>query len=164
MKHLRFVFALVIYIFAVTGCAGVARMSDFPRTAESVNFDELSKENYDSKDAVWNQRTEYEYFVDVEKTDENELFKSITSALISSGYTVSYSDIQHQVVIGERGLRLNEWKSITGVYYRATPGLSQVFFRNAITQDITGGWRGNRAREVAKSFCTILMKCKRAPD
>jgi hypothetical protein len=164
MKHSRFVLAMLICLFAVTGCMGVARMSDFPRNAATFNFDELSKKNYDSKDAIWNERTEYEYFVNVEKTDENELFKLITFALMNSGYTISYSDIQHKVAIGERGLRLNEWQSITGIYYRATPDLFQVYFKNAITQDITGGLRENRAKEVAKLFCAIIMKCKRVPE
>lgn len=164
MKSSRLIFVMLICLLAITGCAGVARMSDFPKTADTFNFNELSKKNYDSKDTFWNEHTEYEYLADVEKTDENELFKSIIAALTSSGYTVSYSDIQHQVVIGERGLRPNEWKSITAVYYKGTSELFQVFFKNAITQDVTGGWRENRAKEVAKSLCIILMKCKKAPE
>jgi hypothetical protein len=159
----RFIFIVITCICCLTGCAGVARMSDFPRTAETLDFDKLAQANYESRDAIWNEQTEYEYFVEVDRTDEDELYKSITDALVGSGYAIVYSDRQRKTIIGERGLRLNEWKSITGAYYRGQEPTFQVFFKNAITQDITGGWRENRARKVATLFCANLNKCKGIP-
>jgi hypothetical protein len=164
MTHPRMLFVILICLGILTGCSGVARMSDFPRTSEILDFDKLAQANYDSKNAIWNEQTKYEYFVEVERADEDELFTSIIYALTGSGYSISYANKQDRVVIGERGLRLNEWKSITGVYFKGREELFQVFFKNAITQDITGGWRENRAKEVATVFCTSLTKCKRTPE
>jgi len=164
VEHSRLLFLMLICLCIFTGCAGIARISEFPQTSETIDFDKLAQANYESKDAFWNLQTEYEYFVEVEKTEEDELYKAITDALVNSGYVVSYSNKQNRVIIGERGFRLNEWKSITGVYYRGRDGLFQVFFRNAITQDITGGWRQNRARKVAALLCKSLSKCKAVPE
>ena len=164
MGHSRLLFLMVTCLCIFTGCAGVARISDFPRTSETLDFDKLAKANYESKDAIWNQQTEYEYFIEVEKTEEDELYKAITDALVNSGYKVSYSNKQNRVVIGKRGLRLNEWKSIIGVYYRGREGFFQIFIKNAITQDITGGWRENRAKKVAVLLCSRLPKCKAMPE
>lgn len=52
--------------------------------------------------------------------------------------------------------------SITAIYYKATGESFQMFFKNAITQDITGGWRSNRAKKVATAFCG-LVRCEPRP-
>jgi hypothetical protein len=138
-------------------------MSDFPQTAETLDFDTLAKATYESRDAIWNQQTEYEYFLELVKVEEDELCNSIIDSLVQSGYELSYSDKKKGAIIGERGLRLNEWNSITGVYYKRGEGFYQVFIKNAVTQDITGGWRENRAKKVAIVLCTVLPKCRTTP-
>jgi hypothetical protein len=163
VRHSRSILLMITCLCLLSGCAGVARTSDFSRTAETLDFDKLAQADYESKDAFWNQQTEYEYFVEVEKIEEDELYKAMTNALIKSGYEISYSNKQKKVLIGERGLRLNEWSSITGLYYRPHDDIFQVFIKNAITQDITGGWRENRAKKVAIVLCESLSKCKTVP-
>ena len=163
MKHSRLIVLMITCLCLLSGCAGVARTSDFPQTAEALDFDKLAQADYESKDAFWNQQTEYEYFVEVEKTEEDELYKAMTDALIESGYEIAYSNKQNRSIIGERGLRFNEWSSITGLYYRRHDDIFQIFIKNAITQDITGGWRENRAKKVAIVLCESLSKCKTTP-
>lgn len=141
-------------------CAGVARMSEFPKSNEMLNFEEISMQNYDYDGKAWNQKTQYEYYIEVQSTDENVLFEAISKALTLNGYIVKYSDKSKKTIIGKRGLRMNEWSSITGIYYKAEGDKFQVFFKNAITQDITGGWKENRAKEVAETLCSDLMQCK----
>jgi len=163
MTELRFSALIVVCICLLSSCAGVAKISDFPKTAEPFDFDKLAQVAYDPQDGIWNKRAEYEYFIEVTKVEEDELYNSIIGSLLKSGYEISYSDKQNKAIIGERGLRLNEWNSITGVYYKQRDGEYQVFIKNAITQDITGGWRENRAKEVAIALCTKLSKCKSIP-
>jgi len=163
LKHSRLILLLIICLCLLSGCAGVASMSGFSRTAETLDFDKLSQANYESKEGIWNIQTEYEYFVEVEKMEEDALFKAMMEALIESGYELSYVNKPNRTIIGERGLRLNEWNSITGLYYRRLDDVFQIFFKNAITQDITGGWRENRAKKVAKVLCISLSKCKTIP-
>jgi len=163
LKHSRVILLLLISLSLLSGCAGVASMSDFSRTAETLDFDKLSKMNYESKEGIWNIQTEYEYFVEVEKIEEDALYKAMMEALIESGYELSYVNKPNRTIIGKRGLRLNEWSSITGLYYRRLDDVFQIFFKNAVTQDITGGWRENRAKNVAIVLCASLSKCKTPP-
>ncbi len=160
MRYSRLGFLIITCLFLCASCAGIAKISDFSRTAETFDFDKLAQQNYESKDAIWNQQTEYEYFIEIERIPEDELFKQIIDALVKSGYDISYENKQNRTIIGERGLRFNEWNSITGVYYKHHEDFYQVFIKNAITQDITGGWRENRAKKVAMVLCASLSKCK----
>ncbi len=45
-------------------------------------------------------------------------------------------------------MRANEWNSITGVYYHIENAKIQVYLTTKITQDVTGGWRENRAKKI----------------
>lgn len=126
-----------------------------------LDFEDIAKHNYEYDGAAWNQKTAYEYYLEVEAIGEDELFAALLEALIRNGYEVRYSDKKVRTVIGERGLRMNEWKSITGIYYNIKNDAFQVFIKNAITQDVTGGWRENRAKKVATVLCSELIQCRK---
>ena len=160
MARLRLLLIVTICFCICSGCASVARISDFQKTSEALDFNKLAQANYESQSGLWNLQTEYEYFVEVLNTEEDELFKAINEALINSGYEITFSNKKDRTIIGERGLRLNEWYSITGIYYRNHTGLFQVFFKNAITQDITGGWRENRARKLRRFSAQVFQNVK----
>jgi len=151
----QWLFLLVL----ITGCVSTARVSDFSKTADGLDFERLSERDYDRKDAIWNQKTGYEYFIKLERLTEDELVGGITRALKKLGYDIRYSDKQGRTIIGERGLRANEWSSVVGVYYRQTGESYYVYIRNVITQDVTGGWRDNRAQKVAQAICADLKTC-----
>ena len=143
----------------MTGCVSVARVSDFSKTADGLNFEELAQRSYDRKDGIWNERTGFEYFLEVEKVHEDDLISGVTRALAHLGYAIQYSDKEHRTIIGERGLQANEWSSVAGVYYRPTTERFQIYIRNKITQDFTGGWRDNRAQKIAQAICGQLGAC-----
>ena len=143
----------------MTGCVSVARVSDFSKTAGGLNFEELAERNYDRKDAIWNEKTGFEYFLEVEKVHEDDLIGGVTRALEHLGYAILYSDKEHRTIIGQRGLQANEWSSVAGVYYRPTGEHFQIYIRNKITQDFTGGWRDNRAQKIAQAICRQLGTC-----
>ena len=151
----------IIISTVLVSCAGVARISDFPKSYQAIDFEDIAKQNYEYDGSTWNQKTEYEYYLEVQSTDEGTLFSALSEALKRNGYKISSSDIKARTIIGERGLRMNEWNSITGIYYTINKDVFQVFIKNAITQDITGGWRENRAKKIANVLCTELIQCKK---
>ena len=81
MKTIRTFLQWPLLAALITGCVSVARVSDFSRTADGLDFGELARRDYDSKDAIWNQKTGYEYFIEAGKIDDDELVKGITSAV-----------------------------------------------------------------------------------
>ena len=138
------------------GCAGVAKITDFPRSANAIDFAVVQAKDYSIPDAVWNLKTEFDHFVEVRNSTEQRLFEAAAEALRKEGYTVSFSDLAARTVIAERGLGLAEWSSISAVYYKGADGMFKVYVKNAITQDITGSWRVNRAQEVAVALCKLV--------
>lgn len=79
---------------------------------------------------------------------EDELIEIIIQGLFTKGYRIEIKDKKNKKIIGKRGMRANEWNSITGVYYNFTTTKIQVYLNTKITQDITGGWRENRAKKI----------------
>ncbi len=134
-------------------------MSDFPKSYQTLDFEDIASHDYEYDGSVWNQKTEYEYYVEASNVTEDELFIALSEALKRNGYGIIFSDKKNRAVIGERGLRMNEWRSITGIHYNIKGTEFQIFIKNAITQDITGGWRENRAKKVASVLCTDLIQC-----
>jgi hypothetical protein len=152
---------ILVFLFSLLGCISTARVSDFSKSSNVYDFDALSNINYESEGKFWNLQTKYEYFIEIDNVTEEVLFSTIQEALTRLGYKISYKDRQQQTIIGERGLQLNEWNSINGVYYNYRNGTFRVYIKNAITQDIIGGWRENRARRVAQVLCSELITCKK---
>ena len=96
-------------------------------------------------------KTSNEYYFEKENNlEEATLIEIIKNGLRSYNYSIAVSNIENKCVIGKRGMKANEWSSITGVYYRIQPNKIQVYLNTKITQDITGGWRENRAMKVGQ--------------
>lgn len=70
-------------------------------------------------------------------------------------------DKEQNKIIGKRGLRANEWNSITAVYYKSDRNRLQLYVNTKITQDITGGWHENRAKKVGELIHIKLIKLKK---
>ena len=89
------------------------------------------------------------YYIEQNKSVyEKLLITLIEKALTKTGYTIKTSSIENKCVIGKRGLEMNEWGSVTGVYYIATTDKVQIYIKTKITQDITGGFKNNIAKKV----------------
>src|SRR2546423_13945561 len=65
----------------LSGCVSQARLSDFQKTSQGIDFDAMSKRDYDSKSAVWTEKSGYEYYIEVQKVSESDLVHGITAAL-----------------------------------------------------------------------------------
>ena len=135
----------------LTGCVSTARLSDFSQTSKSIDFDQLSKEFKLTKTPIWTLQSSNEYYFERETNiEESKLIDTLKNSLRSYRYSILVSNIENKCVIGKRGIDANEWNSITAIYYRKLPNKIQVYLNSKITQDITGGWKENRAMKIGR--------------
>ena len=151
LQNMRQIFLVIISILLLQGCLSVARISDFPTTSSNIDFDKYSKEKTENKEPFWTLETSNEYYIETQKLlNENDLIDLISQALKNNGYKIFVTDKNNDYLIGKRGLGANEWNTRTGVYYRidTANNKTQIYINSRITQDITGGWKDNRAKKV----------------
>ena len=140
-------------------CASVADLKDFPASSAEIDFDDVSARINGIDDASGNSEDSADYLAVVESESAERLTALITEALQDNGYTLVKSDRSNGVVFAERGMRVNEYESIAGVYFETASGAFAVYARVDITQGLTGGWKENRARQVLDRLCE-LAPCK----
>ena len=139
------------FLILLSACAGTAKLSDFSQTASSVDFEKLSKEFKLAETPFWTTSASNEYYFEKDIVPDEETFIAIIkSSLEAHRYSISVSNPGEKCIIGKRGMQANEWSSITAVYYKTDKKRLQVYIKTRITQDITGGWKENRAMKVGK--------------
>ena len=132
-----------------SSCIGTARLTDLPKSAADVDFTKYSDEMNKNKTPFWTFETANEYYIEKSQTvNDTVLFSIIEKALVEKGYKIKSSDRENKAVIAKRGLRFNEWSSVTGVYYNISADKTQIYISTHITQDATGGVRNNIAKKV----------------
>ena len=151
-----FSFAALILL---SGCVSQARLSDFQKTSQGIDFDAMSQRDYDGKSAVWTEKSGYEYYIEVQKINETDLLHGITAALNDLHFVIKSSNPDGSAIVARRGIHANEWASVVGIYYRLKGDRYQIYIRNRITQDVTGGWRENRGKKIADAICAKLNGC-----
>jgi hypothetical protein len=149
----------LLAIAALGGCVNIAKTQDLPASANDVRFDEMARKAA-RPDGGWNLQTDYEHYFEVDGTTADALHAGLEAALERTSYKVVRSDKSTRTVIAERSISLAEWSSVAGAYYRPSGTGFQVYIKNAITQDITGSWRQNRAKVIGDTLCTEVMACK----
>lgn len=142
-------------MFCIVGCASVAKIERFPQSSTKIEFDRLEKEKMVDDEGIWNLRTDYECFLIVNNSI-SDVEKQAERALLQAGYSIRIKNASEMMIVGKRGLRANEWNSITGIYYKPKNDTTLIYVKNEITQDITGGWKDNRAKEIGKLLCNKL--------
>lgn len=151
-SKIELLYSLTVVIL-LQGCLSVARISDFPKASSAIDFNRYSTEYKEKKDALWTATTSNEYYFERNMSmTENDLTNIIQYALEEKGYTIYPINPDNDNVFGKRGMYANEWNSITGVYYKMDsnkPNL-KIYINTRITQDITGGWKENRAKKVGQ--------------
>ncbi len=151
----RFLILLVL----LTSCVSVANISNLPQGSYYIDFDKYSNEYQEENIPFWTTAGSNEYYFEKNFTVKDDLiFDIISEALLDEGYKIVVADNKNQFFTGKRGIRLNEWNSRIGVYYKINvPEFkTQVFIRVDITQDITGGWKENRAKKVGEKIEYLL--------
>lgn len=148
----------IIFLFFV-GCATTANIKNFSQSAADINFDEISKRDLNPNDPLWNLKGRSEYFISISEIDDASLFNTLIKSIENNGYTIINSNTDQKVIFGKRGMRMNEWNSLSGIYFRKFDDRYQIYIRVDITQDITGGWKENRAKKIAEEICRLSGKC-----
>ena len=92
--------------------------------------------------------------------DGAALAEHAADTLREAGYEVVRQESEAGVVLAERGLRMNEWGSVTGVYFRPQAQHWWILVDVRITQDVTGSWREDRARKLATTLCGRIGGCE----
>jgi hypothetical protein len=143
------------------GCLSSARLSDFSGNAAAIDFDRYANKTQAERTALWTGKTSNEYFLERDTAYiEADLNSIARRALTRLGYAVDEKNTVPGTnrIVGQRGMHANEWNSITGVYYKIDmeKNKTQVYIITKITQDITGGWRENRAAKVGMKIETMM--------
>ena len=156
---MKFIITILLTSILIISCVSSAKLSDFSQSSSSIDFDKLSKEFTLKKEPFWTLNTSNEYYFEKEtNVDEAKLVESIKNSLKSYNYRIAISNSESKCIIGKRGMVANEWNSITAVYYKITPNRLQVYLNTKISQDVTGGWRENRAMKVGQRIQEMNSK------
>ena len=141
---------LFCVLLFVQGCS-VAKLSSLPKSSNEIDFNKYSFELVNAKEPFWISKTSNEYYFEKPKLyAEEDIFKAIDKAFTANNYVVVKFYKTEKTIFAERGMRANEWKSIAGVYYQIDEKAekTKVYIQVKITQDISGGWKENRAKKV----------------
>ena len=124
-----------------------------------IDFMKYSQEFDEEELPLRTSKTQYDYYLEYENIlPENMLIHKTLIALGNKGYEIVKADSISNSVLGKRGLRANEWKTVIGVYYdiNREKQITQIYIFSKITQDFTGGWKDNRAKKVGIELDEIL--------
>ena len=157
----RNIFLTLIGIAILFQSCSVAKFSNMPKGASEINFSKYSSHAKNEKEPLLTGSTTNEYFIEINKVCyELEILDAIGQAYNANHYGFSKFNKADKAIFAERGARLNEWKSLAGIYYQINEQLNNTRFYILvnITQDITGGWKENRAKKLGLSLEKILNK------
>ncbi|WP_148300753.1 hypothetical protein [Shewanella marina] len=150
---------VILVVLFLVGCATTASISNLPISADQVDFNTLASRDLDPNLPIWNLKGMSEYITYTSKIEEEKLYDFLKQANQKQGFKNIYENFETRSIRGSRGMRMNEWNSVSGIYYRELDDRFQIYVRVDITQDITGGWKENRAEKIIKSLCNISKIC-----
>lgn len=153
---------LIVLTILTQGCLSTAHLSDFSKTASSIDFNKIANSKNNTTDKSWNSKTGFEYYIKTSSVDDSLVIQAIKGAIMSEGFTIKFLDKKTNTILAERGMRANEWNSVVGTYYKKVNDGFEVYVNCKITQDFTGGWREDRARKIGDIICGMLKNCSQA--
>lgn len=161
--HLVKAFLLILIATNLFSCLSLAKISDFPNSSEEIDFEHYSKLNQNSDTEKERQRTNEttnEHYLSTDRAiKKDSLIHVIIQALNAEGYKrVLKNDSANNCIVAKRGLKANEWSSLTGVYFKINEqnNNTQIYINTKITQDYTGGWKENRAEKIGNILKKLI--------
>jgi len=136
----------LLIILLLSGCASVARIGDLPKTFESINYEGVEKSEYGY----------FEHIFKLENIEDDHFYSAVKSGLTSNGFNIVNIDEDNRLLTAKRGLRLNEWGSVVGIYSRRTDDDLEIKVIVKITQDITGTFPQSYAENIANRIKNSL--------
>ncbi|MES2765877.1 MAG: hypothetical protein V4642_08420 [Bacteroidota bacterium] len=159
MKKLITVSILFAATLLIQSCISTARLKDFPQSARTFDFNKIANSRTAEKDDIRDSKTGFEYYLKTNILDDSLILHSIIDGLNDEGFSIKFIDENNGAVLAKRGMRANEWNSVAGVYYQKINDGFEIYVNCKITQDFTGGWREDRAREIGEKICEFLKNC-----
>ena len=159
---MRNIFSIFLITVFLQSCLSTAHLSDFSQTARGFDFAKIAAAKNTSPDKSWNSKTGFEYYIKANVSEDSVIIKAITGAMMSEGFSIKLLDKTNCAILGERGLRANEWNSVAGVYYRKNENSYEMYINCKITQDFTGGLREDRAKKIGDIICGLLKSCEQS--
>jgi hypothetical protein len=137
----------------LSSCISTARISDFSSDSASIDFEKYTTELKTTSTPSWLNKKSNEYYFEINKNiSKDRIDNVIQLSFLHFNYTIKSKNLEQNNMIGKKGIGkgLNEWRTITGIYYKQTDNLLKVYVKSKITQDVTGGLRENRALKIGE--------------
>ncbi|TDE12405.1 hypothetical protein [Dyadobacter psychrotolerans] len=84
------IFTILLTSAILTSSVGVAKLSNFSKTSETIDFDKLSKEFKLTETLSWTMKTSNEYYFEKENNvEEATLIEIIKNGLRSYNYSIA---------------------------------------------------------------------------
>lgn len=147
----------VFIVLILSGCS-TARFADLPPSYQDIEFDKLASENHEENPHLWTFKGGDLYYFNIPTKEGKNLVDAIINALERMRYSILSIDQEKHYVWGRRGMRMNEWGSIFGVYYRQKEDIIDIYVQSRITQDFTGGWKEHRSKKLSIQILKELSK------
>ena len=138
---------LSILAFFFISCLHKVSIHNFPQSKSQINYEKVkSEQNFRNMDLRFGSKQEF-YFSGTFNNSEEYLINLIKEVVKNEGFKIKKSDIQQDFLIFEKGLSLEAWKSIIGIYYNINESTNslEVYLLYQMTQDITGSFDVNFA-------------------
>lgn len=150
--HIPFILMTIM----LSSCLGTAKLSDLPKTADEINFDTYAK-GVAKSGGVWSFKTSTEYYLETATPlTQDTLITIIRQALISRKYAIQSASPDKGCITASHAMTMNEYYYVTGVYYKLSPGKTQLYIRTTITQDITGGAKNNLSEKLGLIIASLI--------
>ncbi len=161
-KTVKRKFIILIALTCVSflnSCMNIAKPSHFKTRSSDIDFENVISSKSIDQDRKWNSKTNFEYYLQIRADNQYKIVLDITTSLKDNGYSNIHADTVNNFICAKKGRTLNEWNSLTGIYYRIQPTFTDIYIKTEITQDITGGWRDNRAESIGREICARIKTC-----
>ncbi len=135
----------------LSSCITTARISNFSDSASAINFEQYATEYKSTATPYWMSQKENEYYFEVNKLISKEKITNLIElSLLHFNYSIKKKNVDSNCYVGKKGMGLNEWRILTGIYFKQENDITKVYIQSKITQDITGGIRENRALKIGQ--------------
>jgi hypothetical protein len=138
----------LVALLCCSGCTSVARLSDLPQSGDAIQYGQAGEK----------RSGQYEYDFTLHDVTDEQFENAVREGLTTNGFVIKRSDPGGRVIFAERGLRLNEWASVVGIYSRRSDANLQVKVLVDITQDITGTLPQSYAENIANRIRDVLSR------
>jgi hypothetical protein len=135
----------------LSSCVSTARISDFSSDSASIDFEKYTTELNTTSTPSWLDKKSNEYYFEINKNiSKDRIDNVIQLSFLHFNYKIKSKNLEQNNMIGKKGMSFNEWRTVTGIYYKQTDDLLKVYVKSKITQDVTGGSRENRALKIGE--------------